>query len=117
MEKIKQRIYFFFLIYFLFNSNINFDYCSGCKIEGILCTHINDILESYPSNCRLNVVNRICTPCGEIGRGDYYIFNENQCHQQQIAQKLYIILSNVLMNALLAIFYWEAIVIKDVVVI
>ena len=24
-------------------------------------------------------MNRICAPCGEIGRRDYYIFDENQC--------------------------------------
>ena len=79
MEKIKLRIYFFFLIYLLFNSNINCQSCSGCKISGNLCVHIDESRESCPSNCMLDLVNNICVPCTGVGRGGYYIINESGC--------------------------------------
>lgn len=77
MEKIKLRIYFFFLICLLFNLKINCESndCQNCKIEGSLCKHTDEIRENCLSGCRLNLITKKCHNCGDIGRGDYYEFN------------------------------------------
>ena len=81
MEKIKIRIYFFFLIYFLFNSNINCDVCSGCDKSGNLCIHHDASTESCPPKCVYDVEKKDCFPCDDIERGGYYICNENGCKE------------------------------------
>ena len=88
MEKIKIRIYFFFLIYFLFNSNINCNECSGCDKSGNLCKHHDESTESCPSNCMYDIEKKDCFPCDGIERGGYYIFDGDGCSKAESCSKI-----------------------------